>query len=145
MPNQSIPARARSRKCAPRPPGAEQPPSHEARNPCERVPCSLRTEQAPSTEARNPCQSAPSSLRTEPSGTARVDTAPCGMEKTPHKFESANPLLTDREACEYLRLCPRHLYALRKRGLIPFVKIGGRTVRYRLRDLDAAIEAMTVV
>ena len=84
-------------------------------------------------------------MRTEPIGSARVDTAPCDMEKTPHKFESGNPLLTEREACEYLRLCPRHLFALRKRGLIPFVKIGGRTVRYRLRDLDAAIDAMTVV
>jgi len=124
MPNQFIPTRASSRKCAMWP---------------------LRTEQAPSLEARNPCQCAPSSLRTEPADTRQVDTGHCGMETPLRKFESANPLLTDREACEYLRLCPRQLYALRKRGLIPFVKIGGRTVRYRLRDLDAAIEAMTIV
>jgi hypothetical protein len=40
-------------------------------------------------------------LRTEPFGTAQVDTARCGMETPLRKLESANPLLTDREACEY--------------------------------------------
>jgi excisionase family DNA binding protein len=124
MPNQSIPARANNCKFATRPPS---------------------TKPTPSREAQNPCQCMPSSLRTELADTRQVDTGHCGMETPLRKFESANPLLTDREACEYLRLCPRQLYALRKRGLIPFVKIGGRTVRYRLRDLDAAIEAMTVV
>ena len=88
---------------------------------------------------------ATSSLRNEQAAAHQVDTSRCGMDTPSHKFESGNPLLTDREACEYLRLCPRHLYELRKRGLIPFVKIGGRTVRFRLRDLDAAIETMTVV
>jgi excisionase family DNA binding protein len=145
MPNQSNSARASSRQFATRPPRTEQTPSTEARNPCERAPSSLRTELPPSREARNPCGRAPSSSLAEPVGTAQVDTGHCGMETPLRKFESANPLLTDREACEYLRLCPRQLYALRKRGLIPFVRIGGRTVRYRLRDLDAAIEAMTVV
>jgi hypothetical protein len=29
-------------------------------------------------------------------------------------------------------------------GVIPFIRIG-RSIRYRLRDLDAAIDAMTVV
>jgi excisionase family DNA binding protein len=124
MPNQFIPARASNHKFATRSPSTEQTPPREAQNPCGRTPSSLRTELA---------------------DTRQVDTGHCGMETPLRKFESANTLLTDREACEYLRLCPRHLYELRKRGLIPFVKIGGRTVRYRLRDLDAAIEAMTVV
>jgi excisionase family DNA binding protein len=88
---------------------------------------------------------AASSLRNEQAAAHQVDTSRCGMDTPSRKFEGANPLLTDREACEYLRLCPRQLYAMRKRGLIPFVQIGGRTVRYRLRDLDVAIEAMTVV
>jgi excisionase family DNA binding protein len=129
MPNQFIPARASNHKCATRSPSTKPTPSREALDPCERTPSSLRTEL----------------IGTEPVGTAQVDTGHYGMETPLRKFESANPLLTDREACEYLRLCPRQLYELRKRGLIPFVKIGGRTVRYRLRDLDAAIEAMTVV
>ena len=134
MPNQFIPARAANSKCASRPLRTEPSLSREAQNPCGRAPSSLRTELI-GTEL----------IGTEPVGTVQVDTGHCGMETPLRKFESANPLLTDREACDYLRLCPRQLYALRKRGLIPFVKIGGRTVRYRLRDLDAAIEAMTIV
>jgi len=87
-----------------------------------------------------------SSLRTEQgANVSQVDT-PCHVMDTPSRnIEGGNPLLTDREAGEYLRLCPRQLYAMRRRGLIPFVKIGRRTIRYRLRDLDAAIETMTVV
>jgi len=53
-------------------------------------------------------------------------------------------LLTDHEACEYLRIHNRQLYAWRMNGAVPFIRIG-RSVRYRLCDLEAAIEAQRVV
>lgn len=52
-------------------------------------------------------------------------------------------LLTDLEACEYLRIRNRQLYAWRMQGLIPFIRIG-RAIRYRQRDLDAALDALTI-
>ena len=54
----------------------------------------------------------------------------------------AERLLTDLEACEYLRIRNRQLYAWRMQGLIPFIRIG-RAIRYRQRDLDAALDALT--
>ena len=51
-------------------------------------------------------------------------------------------LLKDFEACEYLRIRNRQLYAWRMQGLIPFIRIG-RAIRYRQRDLDAALDALT--
>jgi hypothetical protein len=53
------------------------------------------------------------------------------------------PLLTELEACEFLRIRPRQLYAWRKLGLIPFVRIS-RSVRYRRGELEAALDAMSV-
>ena len=52
-------------------------------------------------------------------------------------------LLTDLEACEYLRIRNRQLYAWRMLGLIPFIRIG-RAIRFRVTDLDAAIDRMTI-
>lgn len=54
------------------------------------------------------------------------------------------PLLTDEEACNHLRIRQRQLYTWRVQGVIPFIRIG-RSIRYRLADLEAAIDAMTVV
>ena len=53
------------------------------------------------------------------------------------------PLLTELEACEFLRIRPGQLYTWRKQGLIPFVRIS-RSVRYRLGELEAALDAMSV-
>lgn len=53
------------------------------------------------------------------------------------------PLLTELEACEFLRIRPRQLYTWRKQGLIPFVRIS-RSVRYRLGELETALDAMSV-
>lgn len=52
-------------------------------------------------------------------------------------------LLTDVEACEYLRIRNRQLYSWRMQGLIPFIRIG-RAVRYRQRDVDAALDTLTI-
>ena len=53
------------------------------------------------------------------------------------------PLLTEIEACEFLRIRPRQLYAWRKQGLIPYVRIS-RSVRYRRSALEAALDKMSV-
>lgn len=58
-------------------------------------------------------------------------------------MSSREQLLTDLEACEYLRIRNRQLYAWRMQGLIPFIRIG-RAIRYRQRDLDAALDALTL-
>lgn len=65
------------------------------------------------------------------------------MDTQTRPIETGSPLLTDEEACNYLRIRQRQLYSWRMLGVIPFIRIG-RSIRYRLRDLDAAIEAMTV-
>jgi len=64
------------------------------------------------------------------------------MSKQPDYASRADRLLTDLEACEYLRIRNRQLYAWRMQGLIPFIRIG-RAIRYRQRDLDAALDALT--
>jgi len=74
----------------------------------------------------------------------QVDTRPSGMDTQLRPIESGNPLLTDQEACEYLRIRQRQLYTWRMMGVIPFIRIG-RSIRYRLRDLDTAVDALTVV
>lgn len=52
-------------------------------------------------------------------------------------------LLTETEACEYLRVRPRQLFNWRSAGLVPFIRIG-RAVRFRVTDLDAALDRMTI-
>jgi excisionase family DNA binding protein len=54
-----------------------------------------------------------------------------------------NRLLTETEACEYLRVRPRQLFNWRMLGLVPFIRIG-RAIRFRVTDLDAAIDRMTI-
>jgi hypothetical protein len=54
-----------------------------------------------------------------------------------------NRLLTETEAGEYLRVRPRQLFNWRMSGLVPFIRIG-RAIRFRVTDLDAAIDRMTI-
>lgn len=56
---------------------------------------------------------------------------------------AASRLLTETEACEYLRVRPRQLFNWRMTGLVPFIRIG-RAIRFRVTDLDAAIDRMTI-
>ena len=88
--------------------------------------------------------SAAFSPQTKPAASRQVDTRPSGMEQQKRTIDSGNQILTDPEACEHLRFRQRQLYTYRMQGVIPFIRIG-RSIRYRLRDLDAAIDAMTVV
>jgi excisionase family DNA binding protein len=66
------------------------------------------------------------------------------MDTQTRPIEIGSPLLTDEEACNYLRIRQRQLYSWRMQGVIPFIRIG-RSIRYRLRDLAAAVDAMTVI
>ena len=63
------------------------------------------------------------------------------MQTTATTTESR--LLTETEACEYLRVRPRQLFNWRSAGLVPFIRIG-RAVRFRVSDLDAALDRMTI-
>jgi len=56
-------------------------------------------------------------------------------ELAPHQ-----PLLTQQEAAEILRVCPKTIYTLTKDGALPAVRIG-RAVRYDRGDLQRFITA----
>ncbi len=60
--------------------------------------------------------------------------------------EGVGPLLTSREAAEFLRLEPRTLESWRGRpGVGPkFVRYSARCVRYRLKDLQDWVDARVV-
>ena len=60
-----------------------------------------------------------------------------------HANTTEGRLLTENEACEYLRVRPRQLFNWRISGLVPFIRIG-RAIRFRVTDLDAAIDRMTI-
>ena len=73
-----------------------------------------------------------------------VDTANTGMDKPTDSLrteQTTDPLLTEKDACAYLRVSKRNLYCWRMAGLIPYFKIG-RAVRFRKSDVDAALERM---
>lgn len=63
------------------------------------------------------------------------------MKDTTSAARQQQPLLTEIEAADLLRLTPRALQAWRYQGRGPrFVKISARAVRYRPEDLDQWIE-----
>ena len=55
-------------------------------------------------------------------------------------------LLTTQQAAEYLGISPATLHTWRctKRNILPYVKMGGKHVRYRQADLEAYIKANVV-
>ena len=56
------------------------------------------------------------------------------------------PLLTTKQAAEYLNVSAAFLNRDRTEGArIPFIRIGTRTIRYRMQDLEAYIEAQTKI
>ena len=62
---------------------------------------------------------------------------------SPRTDLTSDPLLTEKDACAYLRVSKRNLYCWRMAGLIPYFKIG-RAVRFRKTELDAALEQMRI-
>lgn len=51
-------------------------------------------------------------------------------------------LMTDKEACDYLRIKPRQLYNWRLDGVVPYIRVG-RSLRYRKSAIDAALARLT--
>lgn len=66
------------------------------------------------------------------------------MNKQLSALPTEDHLLTEAEMCSYLRIRPRQLYTWRKKGLIPYFKIG-KALRFRRSDIDAALERMKIV
>ncbi|MCX6873582.1 MAG: helix-turn-helix domain-containing protein [Verrucomicrobia bacterium] len=62
---------------------------------------------------------------------------------SPRTALTTDPLLTENDACAYLRVSKRNLYCWRMAGMIPYFKIG-RAVRFGKTELDAALERMRV-
>ena len=76
--------------------------------------------------------------------TRPVDTANTGMDTPtdcPRTEINHDPLLTEKDACAYLKVSKRNLYCWRMAGLIPYFKIG-RAVRFRKSEVDTALERM---
>ena len=55
-------------------------------------------------------------------------------------------LLTTEQAAAYLNISPATLMTWRstKRNIIPYIKLGGKNVRYKLADLDSYINSLPV-
>ena len=58
------------------------------------------------------------------------------------KQEYSSDLLTEKEAGQFLRLCPRALINWRNRGIVPYIRLGTRAIRYRQSSLVAMLEKM---
>ena len=52
-------------------------------------------------------------------------------------------LLTERQQAKQLQISPRHLYDLRQKRLVPFIKLG-KSVRYDPEDVAQAIKKLTI-
>lgn len=46
-------------------------------------------------------------------------------------------LLTEQEAAKATGLSARTLFALRQSGDLPFVRVGSKSIRYRVADIEA--------
>jgi excisionase family DNA binding protein len=59
------------------------------------------------------------------------------------KVVELEPLLTENEACAYLKTSKRNLFCWRAAGLIPYIKIG-RAVRFRASDVERALSTLNI-
>lgn len=48
------------------------------------------------------------------------------------------------EVAKHLGVSPRHVQSLRAKRLIPAIKISSRCLRFRITDVDRALEKLTV-
>lgn len=55
--------------------------------------------------------------------------------------EAPAGLLTSRQAAGWLGISERSLMRMKAEGSVPFVKLAGRTVRYRLASLEVWAES----
>jgi len=72
-----------------------------------------------------------------------VDMATIGMDKQQSQPRADLDLITEQELARHLKICRRQLYAWRMNGMIPYFKIG-KAVRFRVADVLAALERMSV-
>ena len=63
---------------------------------------------------------------------------------SPHQRLFENQLLSYKEAARYLSLCESYLRRLKSKGLIAFVCVGDRAVRFRVSSLNSWIEKREV-
>jgi|GEM_PF-2453467 len=61
-----------------------------------------------------------------------------------HTKPHDNGLLSLREVADHLRISERHVQNLRARRLIPFIKLSTRCLRFRLSDVERAVDKLTV-
>ncbi len=48
--------------------------------------------------------------------------------------------LTEKEAAEVMAISPNALRSLRKRNLVPYIRLSTRTIRYSEADIKAFVE-----
>lgn len=60
------------------------------------------------------------------------------------QWPDRTPLMKVPDAARYLNMSPRQLYRLMAERRIPFVRAGGRAVRFRPAELDAWLDAQQV-
>lgn len=53
-------------------------------------------------------------------------------------------LVTEAQACKALSLSRGTLINMRKNGTLPFVLLNGRTIRYRMADLERVVAKNTI-
>lgn len=78
--------------------------------------------------------------------TLSLNYLPVFVEKpeTPRHADSESlRLLTEKKLAEHLMICRRQLYNWRMAGIIPYLKLG-KAVRFRLTDVQAALEKFTI-
>ena len=56
---------------------------------------------------------------------------------------AANRLLSLQEAATYLHISERHVQTLRFKRLLPAIKLSPHCLRFRIADLDRALEKLT--
>jgi excisionase family DNA binding protein len=67
------------------------------------------------------------------------------MNKNDHPVERAiDGLLTKRGIASLLHISIRTLDTWMKKGLVPYIKVGGKTVRFRLEDVLQKLNAHRV-
>jgi len=57
---------------------------------------------------------------------------------------SEEPLLTEKDICDQLNVPAQVFGGLRRKGIVPYVRFGGRTYRYRLSDVLKALKKLEV-
>jgi excisionase family DNA binding protein len=63
------------------------------------------------------------------------------MQNTTQAAPIAEPFVTKRAVAEHLAMTPRDVDGWMKDGSIPFYKVGSKSVRFRLSEVEAALLA----